>query len=483
LICFRPNSGKMRPAFMLVANKSLKIAVLSIRGTKEVEDMLTNQSFAVAPATLGTHTSNQTEFYVHGGMLQAAKWLVDGDASRSKNSESNIEGAGLGLSLFELHKAGYSIKLCGHSLGAGVAVICGLLLADLYPEMRLAVYGYGTPPCVDARLAEAMKTTYINKNKTDAAEEVESSVTVQKDEVSMCRTLGCRIMVKNFVTRDDMVSRLSVQNIHNCAMEIKDSKGNWGQYVQEDTESFTARAKSLWAPPQRAKPLASFKSAADSDVPLINKDSDEMDIGSVEQDHILEGEQLEEDDTNKRLYIPGIIVHSHRFRGTEKASVVDYRHSSFNRIQAFQNMQADHKQVNIALAMKSIVAGRKAVLRPPPWQSIDEAISRHALEGERGGSEEQVTKELVSCSICKYFVGWSSTIGGTSGAVEIRSTHHCTACGKIVCAKCSTSRRTIPEYGVIKPSRICDVCESKYAFRFELWEQFDTKLSKYNNRF
>ena len=48
------------------------------------------------------------------------------------------------LPLHQLHAAGYRIRLCGHSLGAGVASILTILLRPLLGDVSCV--GFATPP-------------------------------------------------------------------------------------------------------------------------------------------------------------------------------------------------------------------------------------------------------------------------------------------------------------------------------------------------
>ena len=40
----------------------------------------------------------------------------------------------------------------------------------------------------------------------------------------------------------------------------------------------------------------------------------------------------------------------------------------------------------------------------------------------------------------------------------LRRRHHCRACGKVFCGKCSQHRESLPYYGYIKEVRVCESC-------------------------
>ncbi|KOO26911.1 zinc finger fyve domain-containing protein, partial [Chrysochromulina tobinii] len=66
--------------------------------------------------------------WAHEGMLEAARWLLPDVLTP----------------LMHLHASGYAIVLCGHSLGAGIAAILTVLLRPLIPTVRCV--GFATPP-------------------------------------------------------------------------------------------------------------------------------------------------------------------------------------------------------------------------------------------------------------------------------------------------------------------------------------------------
>jgi hypothetical protein len=86
-----------------------------------------------------------------------------------------------------------------------------LMLVKRLPNIFITVYAYGTPPCVDNRLAEAMK----------------GHLSTVKDP-----TLN-RVVVKNFIHRDDLVSRLSLTNSKCFVAEVKMHKERWEPFLAQ----------------------------------------------------------------------------------------------------------------------------------------------------------------------------------------------------------------------------------------------------------
>jgi len=87
------------------------------------------------------------------------------------------------------------------------------------------------------------------------------------------------------------------------------------------------------------------------------------------------------------------------------------------------------------LSLQSVRAARQARSKPPTWQPYCTADG---------------------CHLCKSSFVWNSTF--KSEAQECRDKHNCRACGKVVCKECSTRKKPLPEYGILKPQRVCDYC-------------------------
>lgn len=147
-----------------------------------------------------------------------------------------------------------------------------------------------------------------------------------------------------------------------------------------------------------------------------------------------------------RFVPPGLMMKTFKYRGTDRAVLVDHNFGSLSRLEPAETLLEDHLLDNVVKCLRNIEAGKKANT-PPVWQST--------VNHEKKGL-------YVKCTVCDYFVGWQYT--GDSEAVEIRATHHCHACGRIVCTDCSTIRMSLPEIGILNEVRVCDNCSQKLAY-------------------
>ena len=113
--------------------------VLVARGTGKLHDVLTDLACAAVPHRDGG--------YAHGGMLEAAKRLREDVIAPVRDALVN--------------RPGFSLVLCGHSLGGGVAT----LLADLLgPEIEVAgrqvpvrCFSYAPPAVLSIELVRCQR--------------------------------------------------------------------------------------------------------------------------------------------------------------------------------------------------------------------------------------------------------------------------------------------------------------------------------------
>ena len=61
----------------------------------------------------------------------------------------------------------YSLTICGHSLGAGVSCLLGVMIKNKLPNLKLHVYAYATPSCLSLSASVECKhyiTSVVNNN-------------------------------------------------------------------------------------------------------------------------------------------------------------------------------------------------------------------------------------------------------------------------------------------------------------------------------
>lgn len=156
--------------FLMVADRSTRSLVISIRGTLSLHDMLTDLNAGQAVIS-----EEKREWGGHQGMVRAAR-----NVSRRAEQE-------LGRCLSADQYQGYDVVVTGHSLGAGTATILAFLLRDKYPHRPVRCYAFSPP---GGLLSEA------------AARESE------KFTVSL-------------IVGDDVIPRLSLPNIKILSSDIK----------------------------------------------------------------------------------------------------------------------------------------------------------------------------------------------------------------------------------------------------------------------
>jgi hypothetical protein len=391
LIVSRPESQPFRPSFLVSACNVQKRVVVIIRGTASVDDAITD---GLAVSTVAFNG------LVHAGMLKSAKWLVD--------------EAGVKEAVAKFVEKGFIISILGHSLGAGVAVLTGLLLTEAFPTLPIDVLGYCTPCIVDEKLAEE------------------------------CKGQGRRkLTVFNLICRDDLIPRLSLRSAKEFCEELQETREQWAPLLDEDWESFKTRVQTVWAPRQRA----ASKGVTGERLSLGKKPSrGEKDWISNNTWDALDRDGIQRSLANP-LVLPGMSVHIYEDCNVQRASLVDYRFMPLRKIGTFQHSLDNHLLDSCVVALRGVVFARQAqsALRScPHWESLAD-------------HENDTEVWNVNCGVCSYPVSWLQTT--SSEASEIRATHHCRACGKMVCSACSKTKVALPQLGIIKPVRVCDHCK------------------------
>ncbi|CAG8500902.1 27068_t:CDS:10 [Racocetra persica] len=152
IICWE--FGKMTatiPNYMIIRDPKSNSIIISIRGTLNLADVITDVLAYYEPWRGG---------FVHRGMLRSAQYLV-------KNSLKDIRSA---VKKFKVN----SIQVIGHSLGASVSCLVTMLLRkrckDLIAKgIDIHAWNFGTPPCCSLDLACKNETmsyidNFVNEN-------------------------------------------------------------------------------------------------------------------------------------------------------------------------------------------------------------------------------------------------------------------------------------------------------------------------------
>ena len=132
ILAYRWKSEHLKPAFFVCHHEALEAIVVVVRGTDDLNDILTDLAAEAVPQLGGL---------VHMGMFRAADALLHDLAPVIKNA------------LVEYPD--YTLKFMGHSLGGGVANLCTLMMRRL---------GY-TPECVAFAPAATMSLALAQESK------------------------------------------------------------------------------------------------------------------------------------------------------------------------------------------------------------------------------------------------------------------------------------------------------------------------------
>ncbi|CAK4682569.1 unnamed protein product [Aphanomyces euteiches] len=410
------NRTANQPAFGLVVKPEEKLGILMIRGSKSVQDVLTDLQIAAATNS----STGPLDSFAHHGMAQAATWV--------KNQVYD--------SLKELYSHGYRFMINGHSLGGGVSALLSVMLHDEFPDLEC--FAYAVPACANREIAEK-----------------------------------CVPYVHSVVLRDDFVPRAKTHNIVRLSSDLKDFRDNWSHHMQEDLNAVKSRVASLWAPRKRewaqqeaarqrgvvrvvkAEDTAAAVTVTRPEGPpssseawtlnrtnLMDKyeeaapsSSDTPATDAQEETKTTEETVDLETDGTVELFVPGQITHIYFRRGTYEAVHVPRDCESLSRIQVHENMLLDHLGRNYLEALRIVRDSRRAPSKPPAWIPFD---------------------THTRCMCCESPFTWNST--SSSEAQANVDQHNCRNCGWLICDGCSKKRAPLPAFGINTPVRVCDRC-------------------------
>ncbi|XP_051153410.1 diacylglycerol lipase-beta-like [Leptopilina boulardi] len=174
--------------FCVIADHKTSSIVIVIRGSLSLRDVITDinaasDTFEIEGLPPGS--------MAHKGMIVGAKVLL-----KQLNQYKILESA------FEKYPH-YNLTLTGHSLGAGLAVLLGLLIRPKYPELK--VYAFATPAGLLSR--EAAKVTeefvltigvgddFIMRLSVDSTENFRTSLLIT---LQACQLPKYRVVLNGF---------------------------------------------------------------------------------------------------------------------------------------------------------------------------------------------------------------------------------------------------------------------------------------------
>ncbi|KAL9187576.1 hypothetical protein ACHAXT_001679 [Thalassiosira profunda] len=217
-----------KPASALFAHDEHKIACLSIRGTATIQDVVTDIRAMPVPFPQQQQEESQTSL----DKCDEEEWT---SVFRGNGlALCGMAGAAMNLfretadSLLYLALRGYKIRIVGHSLGGGVAALLGILLlrhferqdtapskpVDITEDGFVRVFSYGTPSCVDAKLADHPRTLTL---------------------------------VTSVVMHDDVVPRLTPTSVRGLLKHLLYVRETWVKtHLSDDLNAITERAYHVW---------------------------------------------------------------------------------------------------------------------------------------------------------------------------------------------------------------------------------------------
>lgn len=171
-------SGFYETPYFIVVDREWKSIVVSIRGSLTLEDCVVDVLLDPSPLdALGEkYGFDGSDQYCHGGVLECTNWL-HADLMKRKILEKLLLDP-------NAEYTDYTLRIVGHSLGAGIGVILSLMLRNTFPNLRCTCY---SPPggFITWRLAKE-----------------------------------CSSFVNSFVLDSDLVPRLSINNMERLRDEV-----------------------------------------------------------------------------------------------------------------------------------------------------------------------------------------------------------------------------------------------------------------------
>jgi len=423
------------PFYMLYAHRQDKNAVLTIRGTYSVEDVVTDMR--ATPESFPPSDKDIVAMFYRGREQQRAGYLPQRRQTpptpvqpaaeaeglwTSLSSDSTYASSGIcraaaymiqqvGPSVVDLLESGFCITVTGHSLGGAVAALVTLLLRRFVTLTQL-----GDPKCISG-------VTY--------------SCPSFVDERTADLLLPC---VTSIVVRDDVVSRITPASIRTLMQEMLSFRKTVSKCVESDYRDLVHRLKSVWRPRMRHDG-ACHHSAETEEVdgkpsqPNCGPHPDQ-DEGSAGLDSTLSSYVLVDEEALPALFVPGTIMHLYSSRGQWQAVLVSRSLPPLRKVQLQPNMFKDHFSYNVFSALQEAASARlHGTTQPPVWMPFD---------------------HRKTCQCCDAPFSWHSTF--QSDYQTRFEGFNCHSCGASVCRPCASNRAPVLATGMLGQKRICDRC-------------------------
>lgn len=424
-----------------------KEAVLCIRGTKTGGDVLIDLDHEPANAKLiivdATGSIREINGHVHAGMLRGAQCMLE-----YCHVYSILDG---------LIGAGFDIQIVGHSLGAGVASIAAMLLHNKYIDEVHTAKTRSAMPAIEC-IGFGMPA-------------------VASEEIASALASGC--IVTAVVNHYDIVPRLSWQNMMGLAVELGEFQDMASAELDRDMASYKAYAKSLGAASRRGgsgDALSDLDSglqaeAQNADVDRVMAELDLSPTAARQQQDQGSGQPpssaLKE---HIRLVPPGRIIYLHDTDGgVMEAYCTDHTLPLLREIKLMSDCVLDHYNKSYFAVLRTLRHARVTA------GTMSRALPIRLEQSLRiAPLKDPATGNWNPCSVCREDTTWPYIC--KSSSARAGATHHCKACGSIVCSVCAPAGDSIPDdglnqyvsvddlriplplMGLITPQRVCLPC-------------------------
>ncbi|EGB11412.1 diacylglycerol lipase [Aureococcus anophagefferens] len=250
--------------------------------------------------------------------------------------------------------------------------------------------------------------------------------------------------VTSCVLQDDVVPRLSDATCARLAADLVNDDANYRASFAKDRAAYAGHVATL------GKGEGMVHDAREDALPLESLDRRAA-------SPTLSGRKS----AAARLVVPGLVVFLAGVDGNYEAHATDGDLPELNKVQLTPRAVNDHDVSQTAFALRVVRATRSRRPRERPAPPF-----RPALLADN---------TWAPCAVCGSDVTWTSAVRG-SDAARASATHHCRACGALVCAFCAPAgdrvagdgiaqftelpdkRVTIPSMGCLGRVRVCRPC-------------------------